>query len=192
MKRIFLIHGWGGSPEEGWTPWLKGKLEKRGFEVYVPAMSDSKHPRMDAWLANLRETVRVPDQNCYFVGHSLGCITILRYLETLEENQKVGGAVLVAGFSDINITVGPDENVLEIQSFFQTNVDFAAIRKHCDKFVAIHSDNDPYVDLRYADIFRENLGAKVLVEKHKGHFSGDDGIMELPSALENTLQLASD
>jgi len=53
--------------------------------------------------------------------------------------KKTGGAVFVAGFSDINITVGADENILEIQSFFQ--------------------------------------------------FSGDDGIMELPSAFESTLQM---
>jgi len=32
-KRVFLIHGWEGSPEEGWRPWLKKELEKRGFKV---------------------------------------------------------------------------------------------------------------------------------------------------------------
>ena len=36
-RRGFLIHGWEGYPEEGWRPWLKNELEKRGFTVSVPA-----------------------------------------------------------------------------------------------------------------------------------------------------------
>jgi hypothetical protein len=27
-KRVFIIHGWEGYPEEGWFPWLKKELEK--------------------------------------------------------------------------------------------------------------------------------------------------------------------
>ena len=189
MKRVFLIHGWGGSPDEGWRPWLRDQLAERGFKVYVPAMPDSAHPRMEAWLDTLRETVGVPDEQCYFVGHSLGCITILRYLEELEQNQRVGGAVLVAGFSDVHITFGEGENIQELESFFRTDLDFEAAKRHCSKFVAIHSDNDPYVDLRYADIFREKLGADIIIEKGKRHFSGEEGIMELPSALDSVVQL---
>jgi len=34
-KRAFLIHGWAGSPDEGWRPWLKTELEKRGFRVFA-------------------------------------------------------------------------------------------------------------------------------------------------------------
>lgn len=37
-KRVFLIHGWEGYPEEGWRPWLKKKL---GAEAIV--MHNMKH-----------------------------------------------------------------------------------------------------------------------------------------------------
>ena len=30
MKKVFIIHGWEGYPEEGWFPWLKKELESRG------------------------------------------------------------------------------------------------------------------------------------------------------------------
>ena len=189
MKRIFLIHGWGGSPEEGWIPWLKRELKMKGFESFAPAMPDSEHPKMDAWLKQLRATVGILDKDCYFVGHSLGCITILRYLEGLTEDQQVGGVILVAGFTDMDITVDEDEDIQELKSFFQTDVDFKKIKEHCKKFFAIHSDNDRYVDLRYADIFKEKLGAKLVIEQEKGHFGGDEGVQELPSALEGVLQL---
>lgn len=189
MKRIFLIHGWGGSPEKGWIPWLKRELEVKGFEVFALAMPDAEHPKMDAWLKQLRAAVGTLNKDCYFVGHSLGCITILRYLEGLKEDQQAGGVVLVAGFTDMDITVGEDEDVQELKSFFQTDVDFEEIKEHCKKFFAIHSDNDRYVDLRYANIFKEKLGAKIVIEQGKGHFSGEEGAQELPSALENVLQL---
>lgn len=188
-KRVFLIHGWGGYPEEGWRPWLKNGLEKRGFFVFVPAMPDTEHPKMDAWLEHLKKIVGIVDKNCYFVGHSLGCITILRYLETLQEGQEVGGAVLVAGFTDINITIGKDEDINEIKTFFEQEVNFKKIKTHCKKFVAIHSDNDPYVPLSYAGIFKENLGAKIIIEHNMKHFSGDDGITKFPVALSSILEI---
>lgn len=189
-KRVFLIHGWGGSPEEGWRPWLRSEFEKKGFRVYVPVMPDTDYPKLDAWLRQLRKTVGIPDERCYFVGHSLGCIAILRYLEGLRKGQEIGGVVLVAGFTDMDITVGEDENINEIKSFFGTSVDFEKIKAHCEKFIAIHSNNDPYVPLRYGDIFKEKLNAEVIVKQNMSHFSGDDNINELPCALEAVLKIS--
>lgn len=182
-KRAFLIHGWEGYPEEGWRPWLKKELEKRGFEVFVPAMPNANFPIQRQWVAHLQKLVSKPTKVDFFVGHSLGCITILRILERLKEREKVGGAVLVAGFTD-------DLSIKEITTFFKDKINFEKIRKACPKFIAIHSDNDPWVDLKYGDILKEKLGAKLIVEHNKKHFSGDDNIFELPSALEAVLELA--
>lgn len=90
-KRVFVVHGWSGYPEEGWRTWLKSELEKEDFRVFVPTMPNTDNPKLNSWLKRLIKTVGTPDKNCYFVGHSLGCITILRYLETLKKNQEVGG-----------------------------------------------------------------------------------------------------
>lgn len=183
MKRIFLIHGWEGYPEEGWRPWLRDELEKRGFEVYVPAMPNTKYPKMNAWVKHLSKIVRVPDKDCYFVGHSLGCIAILRYLETLKKEQEVGGAVLVAGFtSNLGYT--------EFESFFTKPINWKKIKLHCKKFVAIHSDNDPYVSLHYGNFFKEKLKATLIVEHGMKHFSGDDGITKLPAVLNLLLNMS--
>lgn len=45
-RRIFIIHGWGGTPKEGWFPWLKREFESKGFEVFIPQLPDSDNPRI--------------------------------------------------------------------------------------------------------------------------------------------------
>ncbi len=184
MKRVFLIHGWEGYPEEGWRPWLKKKLAAKGFQVFVPAMPDAAHPKMNAWVSHLAKIVGDPDIECYFVGHSLGCITILRYIETLSGREKVGGAVLVAGFTS-------DLGYEELHSFFMKPIDWKKLKSRCSKFTAIHSDDDPYVSLHYADFFKEKLNAKVVIEHAKKHFSGGDGIMELQSAYNAVIKIST-
>jgi len=184
QKRAFLIHGWEGYPEEGWRPWLRDELKKEGFLVEVPEMPDTNHPKLKDWLSYLQKIVGKATPDDYFVGHSLGCIAILRYFETLAEDEKVGGSVLVAGFTD-------DLGNKEINTFFEKPIDWEKINKVCSSFVAIISDNDPYVALKYGDIFKEKLGAKLIVEHNMKHFSGDDGITTFPSAKEAVLSISS-
>jgi predicted alpha/beta hydrolase family esterase len=184
-EKAILIHGWEGSPEEGWRPWLKKELEKEGFEVIVPGMPNSANPSMNEWLDYLREIAGNPNEKLYFVGHSLGCIAILRYLESLGPNQKVAGAVLVAGFTS---NLGYEQ----LESFFQTKIDWIKIKSHCKGFTAIHSNNDPYVSLHYADFFKDNLEAEIIIEHDMKHFSGGDGINELPPALRAILKLKNE
>lgn len=182
MKRAVIVHCWDGMPEYCWYPWLKAELEKVGYEVEVPAMPDTKAPRQDLWVPKLHEVIGEPDEDLVLVGHSVGCIAILRYLESLNENQKIGKAILVAGFTD-------DLGFEELKNYFETPIDFEKIQSHCNRFVAIHSDNDPYVPLKHADIFKEKLGAEVIILRNKKHFSGpvdnEESCTELPEALES-------
>jgi hypothetical protein len=183
-KRVFIIHGWEGTPEEGWRPWFKKELESRGFDVFVPALPDTKTPHFDKWLSCLSDLVGKPSEDDYFVGHSLGCITILKFLEGLADNEKVGGVILVVGFTD---NLGYEE----ISSFFQKPVDFDKIKSHCQKFIAVHSDNDPYVPVSFGNEFKDKLGAKLIIEHDMKHFSGDDGISELPVVLDSLLEISA-
>ena len=168
MKRVFVIHGWEGNPEANWFVWMRKELEQRGFNVVVPAMPDTMNPNMDAWVSYLSEAVGVQNEETYFIGHSLGCITILRYLEKLQDNQRIGGTVLVAGFGSNLEYEGYKDELL---SFFQTPVDWEEIKKHCSKFAAIHSTNDPFVSVKHNALFQEKLGARSIIEQGRGHYN---------------------
>ena len=188
-KRIFIIHGWDGYPEEGWFPWLKTELEKRGFAVFVPQLPKAEEPRINNWVPALKEVVGVVDNQTYFVGHSMGCQTIARYLECLPEDVKVGGAVFVAGFFK-RLSNLEDDNVVRsvADEWLSTNLDLEKVKSHVEKSVAIFSDNDPCVPLDNQEDFRDKLGSKIIIEHEKGHFSGSTGITSLQSALEAILE----
>ena len=185
VKRAFLIHGWGGHPDEGWQPWLRQELEKRGWQVAIPAMPDTDHPQCDAWVWHLRETIGKPDEDCVLVGHSLGCVTILRYLETLMPSQYVGGAVLVASFFE---DLGPRYS--ELHSFVDRPVHWETVRRSCGHFSVIHSDDDTVVLLPFAERVAKNLNCPVTLVHGQKHFSGNDGTFEAPDVLKAILDAA--
>ncbi|MDP3957768.1 MAG: alpha/beta hydrolase [bacterium] len=192
MKKVFIAHGWAGYPGEGWFPWLKKELEARGFAVFVPQLPDAENPRIEGWVAKLAETVGMPDKDTYFVGHSIGCPTIARYLETLPDGVKVGGAVFVAGFFKRLTNLEEDFETQETARLWLTaSLDLEKVKSHLPKSVAIFSDDDPYVPLDNQDDFRNKLGVEIIIEHGQGHFSGSTGTTELPIALQSVLKIAA-
>lgn len=95
--RAFIIHGWDGQPEEGWFPWAKEQLEKRGYTVTVPHMPHPGQPAINDWVSYLQSLLPDPDEQTILIGHSIGCQTIMRYLEKLPNNFKVKQVIFVAG-----------------------------------------------------------------------------------------------
>lgn len=188
-KRVFIIHGWSGRPNEHWLPWLKNELEAKGFEVEVPLMLDHDDPIIDTCVKRLGDAIGASDENTYFVGHSIGCQTIMRYLASRDE--KAGGCVFVAGwFKMINLEDKETED-LAAPWMDETTIDFNRLRKATDKFTVLISDNDDYdrVD-KNRKLFEEKVGAKVTIMHDKGHFTAGDGVTELPEALTAVLDQA--
>jgi len=181
MKRAIIIHCWSGCPEYCWYQSAKKELEARGFLVQVPAMPDRDAPNLATWLPALREAVGTPDEDLYLIGHSAGCITILRYLESLKPGQKIGGAVLVAGFTH-------DLGYTELSNFYTTPLPLEKIKAKAKHFTVILSDNDPFVPVSEGEVFEERLGAEVLMMHNRGHFSGpvdkEDSCTELPEVVQ--------
>ncbi|MBI4088732.1 serine hydrolase family protein [Candidatus Kaiserbacteria bacterium] len=192
-KRVVIVHGWDGTPEEGWFPWLKGELELKGFQVIVPQLPDTGNPRIQKWVSALAATVGNTDKHTYFVGHSMGCQTIARYLETLPDGVKIGGAVFVAGFFKHLTGLEDDPDVRKTdEHWLNTPLDLTRVRSHLSKSVAIFSDDDPWVPIDNQDDFRDRLGSEIIVEHAKGHFSGNrDGTKELPIVLEKLFEISN-
>lgn len=184
-NKAFIIHGWEGTPDSNWFPWLKRELEGKGFEVAVPQMPNADYPKMGEWLAHLQKVVGEPDENTYFVGHSLGVIAILQYLEALSSGKKVGGAILVAGFSE-PVGIG------ELKNFFATPLDYEKIKNTAKKIITVNSDNDPYVPLAQGEILRDKLGAKLIVVPKGDHLNAGNGSFEFPQVYDEILKMTGE
>lgn len=187
MKRVFIVHGWGGQPHEHWLPWLKKQLESKAFSVTVPAMPDTDNPKIENWVPALAKAVGTPDKDTYFVGHSIGCQTIMRYLETI--NATVGGCVFVAGWFTLQGLETEGEEATA-KPWITTKIDFTKVKKATTKFSAFFSDDDPYVPVSDEALFKKNLGAETVMEHQKGHFTKGDGVADVPEVLEAVLKLS--
>lgn len=182
-KRLIIVHGWKGSPEGGWLPWLKAEMEKADWQVQVPAMPNAAEPKLVEWLPFLKQIAGQVDGNTFMIGHSLGCITILRFLESLAKEEQIGGAILVAGFDN-------PLKYKELRNFFQEPINWRQIKTKCKRFVSIHSDDDPYVPIENSIKFKEYLAAKAIRVSGFRHFSGDDGIFSLPIVRQELLKIS--
>ena len=191
MKKAYIIHGWGGFPQEATFPWLKKELESQNFQVTVPEMPDTNNPKIEKWIPFLQDLIESPDEETFLIGHSIGAQAVLRYIQSLPKNIKIGGAVLLAGYTHVNEEEAYDnEAEKEIEKPWLKSLNWEKIRYSCNKFIAIFSDNDLCVPLSNQDVFKENLNAEIIIEHNKGHFSLSDNITKLPSLLSSVLKLS--
>ena len=185
MKHVVIIHGYKGKPESNWKPWLSSELETRGFKVDIPSMPSSETPLQSSWVEMIAKIVGQPTSDTFLVGHSLGCIAILNYLETLQQGETIGAALLVAVFG------GRFEGYQgQHDSFFSHKLNWQTVRNHCRNFVAIHSDDDPYIKIDQMELFKDKLGSKGVLVRGMGHFGSADGVYELPIARDELLAIA--
>jgi uncharacterized protein len=185
MKRVFIIHGFEGSPNGGWRPWLMGELEKRDIYACALSMPSPEKPVLAEWIGEIgRHVERNKDDEIYLVGHSLGVPAILRYVMTIPSGRQLAGLVLVSG---------PCEPVgnIKIEGFLKESFDFAAVRSKVSKRTVIHGDNDPLVPLVQAEKLSKGLGAKLIVIKNGGHLNGSSGWFSLPECLEALLVMSA-
>ncbi|MBR9682795.1 MAG: serine hydrolase family protein [Candidatus Aenigmarchaeota archaeon] len=187
MKKVYIIHGWGGAPQEGWYPWIKKELESKGYAVDIPTMPNTDEPTIEEWTSYMKEQVSTLDKETYFVGHSIGCQAILRYLEKIEE-PKIGGMVLVAPWMNLTPVVYEEEGAEEISKpWRETPINWEKVKSSTENITAIFSDNDPFIPLSDSEIFKEKLGAEIVIEHGKEHMQEEHGIMKLPVVLEKIL-----
>ena len=181
MKKVFMIHGFEGEPNGGWRPWLMWELAKKDVWACALPMPTPDKPEREQWIETIMKAVDIPTEEVFLVGHSLGVPAILRYLESLNKNQKIGGAVLVSGPA-FKIKKNGYEKVNE---FLNVPFDFEHIKNVCKNFIVIHGDNDMDVPFSNAEYLSKNLSCELIPIPNGKHLAGHDGFYELPILLES-------
>lgn len=189
MKNALVLHGTGGYPTENWFDWLKIELEKKSWKVWVPQLPDCDKPNVfkynDFIFSNKDWEF---NEESVLIGHSSGSVEILSLLQHLPEGKKVDTCYLVGSFKNNLDWDALDELFLE-------PFDFDLIKTKANKFVFIHSDNDPYCPLEHAEYLSEKLDGELVIKPGQFHFSiGSAGerYKQFPELLEMILQKSED
>ena len=174
-KRAILIHGWEGTPQNEWLPWVGKQLQEKGWNVEIPEMPNTKNPKLGEWMDTLVSLS--PDENTLLIGHSLSNALILKYLQKAET--KVMGAIMVAAWNWLM------EDVKEFHiTFYDTDFDYQALKKKNTPLVIVNSTNDPWIDLERSKKMAEKLNAKFISIQNAGHFMERDGYKEFPQLVK--------
>jgi len=188
VKKVYLIHGWGGSDSrEGWFGWLKKEFKNKGIKVIGLNMPDTDYPTIEKWVGFLEKNVEDINEETYFIGHSVGCQAIMRFLEKLPENTKVAGGIFVAPWMELdkNTIEEEGEEVKKIaKPWMETPINWDKVKSHTSRFICILSDNDPYVPLSNEEFFKEKLNAETIIKNNEEHFNATKEIKEIVEFIE--------
>jgi uncharacterized protein len=165
MKNALILHGTDGSPTENWYEWLKLELEKSGYKVWVPKLPQPNKPsirRYNEFLLANKDWVF--NDESIIIGHSSGAVAILGLLQALSGDKKIDSCYLVGSFKN-------DLNWDALDELFINPFDLDLIKSKADKFIFIHSDNDPFCPLEHAKYLSEKLGGDLIIKPGQFHFS---------------------
>jgi predicted alpha/beta hydrolase family esterase len=182
---VIVIHGAYGYPEENWFGWLKKELEKEGLSCQVPPFPTPRGQSLKNWIRVFNETcARQLNSRTILIGHSLGAVFVLRYLELHPINPAA--VILVGAFiGKVNHAEFDDLN----RDFLVEPFNWSLIRSRSQRFLAFQGANDPYVSLAVLDHIAEGLKAEKIVIPQGGHLNAASGYRKFPLLLSRLKQL---
>ncbi|XID75777.1 RBBP9/YdeN family alpha/beta hydrolase [Alkanindiges sp. WGS2144] len=166
--QVYIIHGYGASPAHHWFPWLAQQLKQQDIQVAIPALPAPEHPVKEEWDQYLQSTIGIPNEQTYFVAHSLGCIALLDYLQQLEPLPHIGGLILVSGFS----CAVPGYSL--INPFIAHALKADSIISMAPRRLVIAARNDHTVPYELTEQLASSLEASFVLLEQGGHFLGSD------------------
>lgn len=183
MKKVFIIHGFQGTPNGGWRPYLMRELEKHDIYACSLPMPSPEAPKLDEWLEEINHYVDMnKNDEIYLVGHSLGGTAILRYLEEYT-SPNIKGAILVSTPCHQNANE-------KIRDFLSSDFDWTKMKNKIPKVVVIHGDNDPFVPVSEAQKTTQELEGKLILISNGKHLNDESaGFTELPEALSALIEM---
>ncbi|WP_316748612.1 RBBP9/YdeN family alpha/beta hydrolase [Pedobacter gandavensis] len=181
-KQVYIVHGYMASVKDHWFDWLKAELETAGVPVHILAMPDSSKPQREAWISHLKENVKITAQT-YFVGHSLGCISLLLYLNRYQ--LKATGMILVSGFLE------PLKDIPELDGFLEEQISIESLIQNVPERLVIASIDDSIVPFELTKKQAWALDAPLIEVANGGHFLGREGFREFPLLLKELKTMLS-
>lgn len=185
MKNALILHGTDSTSKDNWFDWLKNELEDQEWKVWAPDLPGANRPNIQTYNKFLFNNPNWDfNEENVLIGHSSGAVEILGLLQAVPEGIKVDTCYLVGSFRN-------DLDWDALKDLFLEPFDFDLIKTKANKFVFIHSDNDPFCPLEHAHYLSEKLGGELIIRPGQFHFSistAGEKYREFPFLLELILK----
>jgi predicted alpha/beta hydrolase family esterase len=178
---IYLIHGYTANASSNWFPSFKKEMENDNVTVCILEMPNSNAPRFNEWLEHLENKIVNYNENSIFIGHSLGCVSILNYLNT--KQQKFKGLFLISGFSE-------ESPIVELLDFIHTKINYDLIQRLVETRVSISAKDDDIIPFEYSERLAQKLNTDFILLDNGKHFIDRDGIYELPELVTEVKKIS--
>ena len=181
--RIIFVHGYTASSRDNWYPEIASQLKNLGIDHTILDLPGGTSPHASEWLREIQKAVSQTSKPVVLVGHSLGTRAIPLYLE--KYNPKVKAVLLIAAFAN-RLENAYKYDVDAYSDFFEHLIDIDSIKPLVEKFVVMHSKDDPLDFEQGVEIARQ-LDAKLITYEDRGHFSGSENAPIVLEALRKEL-----
>ncbi len=174
---VIILHGIHSHAGDHWERWLAHKLEERKHIVHMPELPNPAHPDRFEWLGYIKDLLdKVPATNLLMIGHSLGVVTALDFIE--QSDKTVHGLISVSGFAE---DYGADLNGYFMR---QKELDFKAVNDHLAKAYVLYGDDDPYVPQETLEHLAAFLNVTPEIIIKGGHLNTEAGYTEFPRIVD--------
>jgi predicted alpha/beta hydrolase family esterase len=165
---LLIVPGYADSSPNHWQGvWLK--LFPNAVKVI---QKDWINVDEKEWVKTLDSAIQLTVQPITLVGHSLGCSTILYWINSKESKKsihKIKGALLVAP---------PDPHSKAYRALSIKGFDSFPLNKLPIPSILVASDNDPFLLIDQARYFADCLGSEFINIGKRGHIGEDSGLGE--------------
>ncbi len=183
--RIIFVHGYTASSRDNWYPQIASELKRLGIDHTILDLPGGISPHASEWLTEIHKAVSQTSKPLVFVGHSLGTRAIPLYLETYKP--KVKAVFLIAAFAN-RLENAYKYDVDAYPDFFEHLININSIKPSVEKFVVMHSKDDP-LDYEQGVEIAHQLGAKLITYEDMGHFSDSENAPIVLEVLRKELAL---
>ncbi len=158
---FILLHGYKGSPQKNFFPWLKLELEKQGHTVEVPKLPKADNPDVLKQAEFVLDNCRL-NKDTVILGHSHGGSVAMKVVESLKTPIK--RLVLAASFL---------EPKRKYQTDFNWQYNFEKIKKNSQRVTVLKSLKDSVVPPSESDKISEvTSGDLVIINPEENHICG--------------------
>ena len=176
-KHVIIVHGWKGSPDIAWFPWLIKELQTAGHDVEALRLPHPFIPDRWTWTEKVKQVLdRVKPEETIIIAHSIGCPTTLFALQSYQ-GKPFYRVVLVSGFTK------PFPVPFVHTWFFGAKLDLETIKPKALSWRVIHGEKDPLVPYERGCELANELGVPCVMVCDAGHFTPEERCLQLPEVL---------